>query len=138
MIHPMPNSTRTRASIDPFRPTQLARLRQAALLVLAVGALACGNANSSSAQLAAAGELPRVEVFVTDWCPYCQRLEAFLKQNRVPYERKNIEKNADARAEHEELGGGGIPVTRIGGKKVIRGFRPDVIGRALGLGPDET
>jgi hypothetical protein len=43
------------------------------------------RAGEASREVApAAQELPRVEVFVTDWCPYCQRLEAFLKENQSP------------------------------------------------------
>jgi len=81
----------------------------------------------------AARKLPRVEVYVTDWCPYCQKLEAFLKQNRIPYVRKNIEQDAGFEREHDALGGGGIPLTRIGGERVIRGFQPELIARELGL-----
>ena len=115
--------------------------RQLVVLVLALAGLACGEASSDTT--VAAAEQPLVEVFVTDWCPYCQRLEAFLKQNRIAYQRKNIEQSAQFRAEHEELGGGGIPVTRIGGRQVIRGFRPDAIADAIGLkdrptGPSST
>jgi glutaredoxin len=76
---------------------------------------------------------PRLEVFVTDWCPYCQRLEAFLKANQVPYERKNIEADESFRREHAELGGGGIPVTRIDGKQIVRGFSAETMGRVLGI-----
>jgi glutaredoxin len=83
----------------------------------------------------AARKLPRVEVYVTDWCPYCQKLAAFLKQNGVPYVRKNIEKDARYEREHEALGGGGIPLTRIGGERIVRGFQPDLIAQELGLEP---
>jgi glutaredoxin len=114
--------------------------RQLVVLVLALAGLACGAASSDTATPTptptASAEQPLVEVFVTDWCPYCQRLEAFLQQNRVAYQRKNIEQSAQFRAEHEELGGGGIPVTRIGGREVIRGFRPDAIAEAIGLDKD--
>jgi glutaredoxin len=94
------------------------------------------RAGEASREVApAAQELPRVEVFVTDWCPYCQRLEAFLKENQILYERKNIEQQAGYRKEHEELGGGGIPVTRIGGTEIVRGFAPAKIAAALGITP---
>ena len=103
------------------------------VLCLVLAGLACGAANSETS-VAASRQQPLVEVFVTDWCPYCQKLEAFLKQNNVAYQRKNIEQSAEARAEHQALGGGGIPVTRINGREVIRGFKPDAIARAIGLG----
>jgi mycoredoxin len=115
----------------PARTSLTARLRHASLLGIALFALACGSA-SSETPLASDGAAV-VEVFVTDWCPYCRRLEAFLQENQISYERKNIEQSAEAAAEHEELGGGGIPVTRINGTEVIRGFRPKEIAAALGL-----
>jgi glutaredoxin len=102
------------------------------VVALVLAGLACGAANSETS-VAASRQQALVEVFVTDWCPYCQRLEAFLKQNKVAYQRKNIEQSAEARAEHQALGGGGIPVTRINGREVIRGFKPDAIARAIGL-----
>jgi glutaredoxin len=92
-----------------------------------------GESSAPSENAAAAQEFPRVELFLTDWCPYCRKLEAFLKANGVPYERKNIEKDASFKAEYAKLGGGGIPITRIGGKEVVRGFSPERIGQALGL-----
>jgi glutaredoxin len=106
--------------------------RHVVALAVALVGLAC-EAVSGETPVAAAQQQAVVEVFVTDWCPYCQRLEAFLKENKVAYQRKNIEQNAQFRAEHDELGGGGIPVTRINGRQVIRGFQPEAIGKALGL-----
>lgn len=70
----------------------------------------------------------KVEIFVTSWCPYCVRLEQWLKQNRVQYIKYDIEKSTAGKEKHEKLGGGGIPVIRID-KQVIRGFRPDVLSR---------
>ena len=137
----MVGMTRTPNSVDGARAARTERTRLRPWLAVGlcglVGLAACdlmGGGTASTAPMAAAGrELPIVEVFVTDWCPYCQRLEAFLKDNEVPYLRKNIEENTDFRVEHAQLGGGGIPVTRIGGTEVIRGFRPDVIAQALDL-----
>ena len=73
----------------------------------------------------------KVEIFVTTWCPYCQRLEKFLKDNRIQYTRYDIEHDSKGMLLHQQLGGGGVPVTRIG-STVIRGFSPDDINRALG------
>jgi len=136
-----PSSPRIPAVISFHSRATASRVRPL-ISALALGmTLACnpasgeGPADADGKQTQAA-EAPRVEVFVTDWCPYCQRLEAFLKENKVSYERKNIEQNADARAEHAALGGGGIPVTRIAGDQVVRGYRPDVIAKLLDLEVD--
>ncbi len=80
----------------------------------------------------AAAKAGKVEVFVTDWCPYCRKLEAYLKANNVAYTRYNIEKNKKAAAMHQQLGGGGVPVTRIG-TQVFHGFDQAQIASALNL-----
>ena len=72
-------------------------------------------------QPAATTSRPRVEIFVTSWCPYCRALEGFLASRGIAYTKYDIEKSPQARAAHARLGGGGIPVTRIG-SEVIRGF----------------
>jgi glutaredoxin len=82
-----------------------------------------------------AGEFPRVELFMAEWCGYCRRTEAFLKQNGVPYERKNIEQDARFQREYEALDSNVIPVVRIDGRRVLRGYRPEVLARELGLEP---
>jgi len=79
----------------------------------------------------AAGAGKSVEVFVTNWCPYCRQLEASLKANQVTYVRYDIEQNPEGERKHRALGGGGIPVTKVG-DVVIRGNNPQAILRALG------
>ncbi|MCA9405298.1 MAG: hypothetical protein KC684_02085 [Candidatus Omnitrophica bacterium] len=71
-----------------------------------------------------------VEIFVTSWCGYCRKLEAFLKKNRIKYKKYDIEKSAYGKKRHQELGGGGIPVTTIG-DTVVRGYDPATIQRLL-------
>ena len=72
----------------------------------------------------------RVDIYVTSWCGYCRKLESFLKSRSIPYTRHDIEKSSSARQAHLKLGGGGIPVVKIG-SDVIRGYSPDAILRSL-------
>ncbi len=72
----------------------------------------------------------KVDIYVTSWCGYCRKLEGFLKSKRIPYTRHDIEKSSSARQAHLKLGGGGIPVVKIG-SDVIRGYSPDAILRSL-------
>ena len=73
----------------------------------------------------------RVEVFVTDWCPHCRDLEAYLQKERIRFRKYDIEKSAKGKRILKEIGGdGGVPVTRIG-DQVIRGFKPEEIEAAL-------
>ncbi|MCC6955020.1 MAG: hypothetical protein IT290_12955 [Deltaproteobacteria bacterium] len=73
----------------------------------------------------------KIEIFVTAWCPYCQRLEKFLKANNVSYKRFDIEKDGpDANRRYRELGGGGVPIIKIG-TQIIRGFDEAYLRTAL-------
>ena len=75
----------------------------------------------------------KLEIFVADWCGYCQALEADLKTAHIPYTRYNIETSKIGQKVYKELGGGGIPISRIG-KTIIRGYSSlDQIKKALAL-----
>lgn len=75
----------------------------------------------------------RVEIFVTSWCQYCKELEAYLTSQGVPFVLYDIEKSAKGKRLHEQLGGGGVPVTRIG-NEVIHGFDLDRLKKLLRTG----
>ena len=68
----------------------------------------------------------KVEVFVTDWCTYCQALEGDLKSRRIPYKRYNIERDAKGKKLYRELGGAGVPITRVG-TTIVRGYDIETI-----------
>ncbi len=72
----------------------------------------------------------QVDIYVTSWCGYCRKLESFLKSKSIPYNRHDIEKSSSARQAHLKMGGGGIPVVKIG-SEIIRGYSPDAILRSL-------
>ncbi|MCZ6823511.1 MAG: glutaredoxin family protein [Deltaproteobacteria bacterium] len=72
----------------------------------------------------------QVDIYVTSWCGYCRKLESFLKSKSIPYTRHDIEKSSSARQAHLKLGGGGIPVVKVG-SDIIRGFSPEAILRSL-------
>lgn len=65
-----------------------------------------------------------VEIYVTSWCPYCKKLEAFLASNNVRYTRYDIEMSDEAAARYQRLGRSGVPVIKIG-SRVYAGFNPD-------------
>ena len=95
----------------------------AASLMLAAPAWAADSAVS--------GKEP-VEVFVTSWCPYCTKLESFLRENDIAYKRYDIEADAEGARIFEAIGAAGVPVSRIHGKTVIPGYDPEAITEALG------
>lgn len=71
-----------------------------------------------------------VVVFVTEWCAYCRRLEAFLDERGIAYRSYDIEKSGEGKRLYSALGVTGVPATKIGGR-VIAGFDPDAILSAL-------
>ncbi len=72
----------------------------------------------------------KVEIFVTSWCPYCRKLETFLKKNQIVYTRYDVETDAKGAEIFERLGGSGVPMSRVG-KEVIHGYDPEGILAAL-------
>lgn len=62
-----------------------------------------------------------VSIFVTAWCPYCRKLETFLKDNGIKFKRYDIEKDRKGSLLYRQLGGGGIPLTLVD-STVVRGF----------------
>jgi glutaredoxin len=91
------------------------------------------NIPSSQALMVAAQPTAKVEIYVTDWCPYCVQAIQFLKDNRVPYVAYNIEKNSEAAKRKERLTSRqGVPFAVINGKKIY-GFSAQIYSQALGL-----
>lgn len=64
----------------------------------------------------------KLEIFVTDWCGYCRALEADLKAEGIVHRKYNIETSEIGRKIYKELGGGGVPMIRVNGKTVFRGY----------------
>jgi glutaredoxin len=94
------------------------------LLIGIFGAPQYGEAQAKTA---------KVEIMVARWCSYCKALEHFLQSNNVTYIKYDIEKDPKGRALHESLGGGGVPVTRINEREIIRGYNVIELMRALGI-----
>ena len=72
----------------------------------------------------------QVDIYITSWCPYCRKLENFLKQNKIKYIRHDIESDAASNEAFEQMGGNGIPLVRVD-KDVIHGYDPEAIVEAL-------
>ena len=79
---------------------------------------------------AASPQTRKVEVFVTSWCPYCLKLESFLKDQGIDYTRYDVESDEAGSRIFSELGGEGVPMTRVG-NQVIHGYDPESIVAAL-------
>jgi glutaredoxin 3 len=42
---------------------------------------------------------PAVTVYVSDWCPYCQRAKSLLQQKQVVFSEVNVDEDAKSREE---------------------------------------
>lgn len=73
----------------------------------------------------------QVELYVTSWCPYCKKAEAYLDQQGVVYRRYDIEKDAEAAKRKNRLDSRrGIPFAVINGIG-IHGWSEAAYAKAL-------
>jgi glutaredoxin 3 len=42
---------------------------------------------------------PRIQVYVTNWCPYCSRARSLLESKKAQYEAINVDERPEARAQ---------------------------------------
>ena len=106
-----------------------------AIMLFAMQGLSFGAVNqpSNQAVMVAAQPTAKVEIFVTDWCPYCTQAIKFLKDNRIPYVAYDIEKDSKAAKRRDSLSPRqGVPFAVINGKKIY-GFSAEAYSQALGL-----
>ena len=69
-----------------------------------------------------------VTVYVTSWCPACTMAINYLKENKIPFTAKDVEKNPDYMKEMVAKIGGyrGVPVIIVDGKAHL-GFHPSMV-----------
>jgi glutaredoxin 3 len=73
----------------------------------------------------------RVTVYTTTTCPYCVMVKNFLREQGVPFEEVNVQRDPiAARKLVETTGQIGVPQIEIDGQWVI-GFDPDAIMQLL-------
>ncbi len=80
---------------------------------------------SSSPQSVATGSAT-VDVYMTSWCGYCKKTIRFLTEKGIPFTACDIEKDSTAAQEYRALGGGGVPILRIG-SHTVHGYNPEAI-----------
>lgn len=72
-------------------------------------------------------EQPKVKVFSTPACPYCETLKQFLKEHGIDFEEFDVSKDKEALKEmKEKTGQMGVPVAEIGEQVVIGFDRPKI------------
>jgi glutaredoxin len=108
------------------------------LLTLATILLAAPSVSFSVAGGAGEGEIilalqdnPKVELFITNWCPYCKKAEQFFQSRGIPYVAYDIEKDKTAAQRKSQLDAQpGVPFAIINGQPV-RGFSEQAYLKAL-------
>jgi len=90
-----------------------------------------GAAVQPPAARARRGASSGVVVYTTSWCGWCRKTIAWLNEQGVDYENRDIERNPAWRDELiEKTGGTSIPVVEIDGE-LIRGFSPGRMAELL-------
>ena len=69
-----------------------------------------------------------VIVYVTSWCPACRMTTDYLKDKKIPFVVRDVEKNEKYMKEMVKKVGGyrGVPVLDINGR-ILLGFNPHVL-----------
>jgi glutaredoxin len=68
-----------------------------------------------------------VVLYGTDWCPACARVRRCLRDSRVPFEERNVERSAAALQEWHALGADGVPVVLVGQEVVYGASEPELV-----------
>jgi glutaredoxin len=77
---------------------------------------------------------PKVDIYITKWCPYCKKAMAFLRRNNIAFTAYDIEQDVAAAERKKSLDPGyeGIPLAVIN-NKALRGFSEDQYRQALAM-----
>lgn len=73
---------------------------------------------------------PRVTLYSTRQCPHCRRAKALLQRLGIPFTEYDVERNRRAFIEFQRVGGRGVPLITIGGRRLDHS-RTEALKRAL-------
>jgi len=72
--------------------------------------------------------MPKIKVFSTPSCPYCELLKQFLKEKGVEFENIDVSQNEEAQKYIlEKTGRMAVPVAEIDGEIIIGFDRPKIV-----------
>lgn len=75
---------------------------------------------------------PKVTIYGTTQCPYCQLAKNFLKENHIEYTEKNVENEEVLQELIKKTDSMTVPIIEIN-DNIIEGFNPEEIKKALGI-----
>lgn len=74
----------------------------------------------------------KITIYSTPTCPYCHQAKDYFKSKKLDFEDVDVASDAEKAEEMVKLSGQmGVPVIKIG-DKVIVGFDPKEIDKAIG------
>lgn len=77
----------------------------------------------------------KVTVYSTPTCPYCTMVKDFLKNQNIEFEDVDVSRDRQkAIYMVRKSGQSGVPVTEVNGRMIV-GFRPDAIMKAMDSAP---
>jgi glutaredoxin-like YruB-family protein len=75
---------------------------------------------------------PEVELYVTNWCPWCNKAKSFFRSRGIPFTEYNIEKNKEAaRRKNKLTNRRGVPFAVVN-SQLIHGYSEASYKQALG------
>ena len=98
------------------------------------GATAAGSQPASAP--AASGAAGKVVLYATSWCPACRAAREYLREKRIPFVEKDIEKDSGAadellqKARAQGISASGVPVLEVKGT-LMQGFDPERLMQLL-------
>lgn len=75
---------------------------------------------------------PRVIIFTSSSCPWCNRVKQYLKEKRFRFREVNVEKDPDGARELKRRNIMGVPVVLINNQPIV-GFDKAKIDKLLGV-----
>jgi len=92
------------------------------------------NNNAVQVSLKQEGKkIPRVVVYTTPSCPWCNKLKQYLRENGIPFRDIDVSKDMNAAKEMmKNTGQQGVPQAQINGQWVV-GFDKPKIDKLLGI-----
>ncbi|MCB1736959.1 MAG: DUF4124 domain-containing protein [Gammaproteobacteria bacterium] len=73
---------------------------------------------------------PKVVMYTTRHCGYCQKAKAHLRRLGIPYDERDVESSSNNRSEFRKLGGKGVPLIVVG-DQLMKGYRAENLDAML-------
>jgi glutaredoxin len=90
------------------------------------------GSSSYNEEIAAIKPLHKEDVvlYATQWCGYCKKTRAFLRNKGIDYVEYDIENSAIGRQQYDSLNGNGVPLLVVK-SEIIRGYNTQAIMNAI-------